>query len=136
MRMETPSIFHRLFRKNPFVGFAVVGLVSTILDIGALNLSHAAGLPVFWATALGFLVGTTNGYLMNSALVFDQKQTAKGYGKFAVIALGGLVFTELIVFIGHTRLGHSLNASKLVAVFLVFFWNYGLNRAWTFADTG
>ncbi|HUD20771.1 MAG TPA: GtrA family protein [Candidatus Saccharimonadales bacterium] len=114
--------------------FGVVGAISTILDFAFLNLSLHFGASVFWATFIGYAVGTINGYFVNSAWTYkhlEQKSKTIGLTKYAIISAVGLFLTEIIVNYLH-GLGLIVNGAKLVAVVIVFFWNWIANRMWTF----
>ena len=52
------------------------------------------------------------------------------YGKYLIVSLGGFIITELLVNYLHNGIG--VNKAKLVAVVVVFFWNYGLSKVWAF----
>lgn len=122
----------RPFLSERLIQFATVGALSTVIDVAVLNLAEYAGLNDYLSTALGFMAGLTNGYLLNSRFVFRHGRTSGNALKYAVVNGIGLGLTELIVFILHGRLGLHLNPAKLMAVAVVFFWNYGMSRAWAF----
>ena len=131
--MKTTAYFQGVVRKRPIVGFAAVGVLSTALDIGVLQLALLLLVPIWLATAIGFSVGLANGYLLNTAFVFEKQRTGASGLKYTLISLGGLAITELVVnllSVWHPILG-ALHA-KAVAVFIVFFWNYFLSRFWAF----
>jgi len=73
-----------------------------------------------------------NGYLLNSRFVFARDRSWVRYAKYFTVAIGGLLLTELIIYIVHGQLGVGELLSKLIAVGLVFCWNYPMNRYWTF----
>ena len=131
--MNLTIYLQEISRKRPIFGFAGVGLISTVLDVLFLKLGLAIHAPLWLATAIGFLVGLMNGYILNSAFVFQKARTGASSIKYALISIGGLGITEVIVqllTIWHPVLG-ALQA-KLVAVVVVFFWNYILSRLWAF----
>lgn len=114
-------------------GFALVGFVSTSIDLLVLKVLLVIGVNVYLSTAIGFFSGLVNGYLMNSHFVFRQVKSPGRYFKYVVVSLAGLLWTELIVDWLHVRSGRfSAMGAKLVAVVLVFFWNYLLSRKWAF----
>lgn len=137
----------RLYRKtdlgNPNLRdlwrFAVVGLVSTIIDITALNLSYRSfHTSLYLAAFIGFLLGSINGYLLNNAWTYrrlDKRAGLLGLTKYTLISLVGLGLTEVIIDLLSVRSNLNYNVSKLVAVAVVFFWNFFGNRWWTFQDT-
>lgn len=113
--------------------FATVGAIGTILDYSVLNFTHLAlDLSLYWALTLGFATGAVNNYILNSMWSFQQRLSWIKLGQFLAVALIGLVLNNGIVYL-LTELGSwHYNLSKLVALMIVFFWNYGANRFWTF----
>jgi putative flippase GtrA len=114
------------------ISFAGVGLVSTIIDVASLNYLRHAGVNFHIATGVSFILGATNGYLMNSAWVFDKGRSVRRYSKYFLASFIGLLLTEIIMDSAHFRGNLGLNESKAIAVAIVFFWNYSLSRFWTF----
>ena len=91
------------------------------------------GVAVPIAVAAGFSLGAVNGYLLNSHFVFRQEWSYERFLKYLAINLVGLYFTEVIINFLHLTGGHlGLNEAKLVAVGLVFCWNYGMSKLWAF----
>jgi len=120
-------------KTNYFFKFAVVGAVGTLLDYAILNFSHLVlGLNIYLAIGLGFLIGALNNYLLNSLWTFRQRLTWQQLTQFVVVAIGGWLWTELIVYVLTKAGGWHYNWAKLLAVIIVFFWNYLVNRHWTF----
>jgi dolichyl-phosphate beta-glucosyltransferase len=115
------------------VRFATVGAVGTILDYSVLNFTHLAlGFNLYWALTLGFATGAINNYVLNSIWSFRQRLSWVKLGQFLAVALIGLGLNNGIVYL-LTEFGDwHYNLSKLVALAIVFFWNYGANRLWTF----
>jgi putative flippase GtrA len=132
--------------KIEIIRYGMVGVLSTALDYLFLNLSHTlmggANQTLGWATAIGFCVGLVNGYYFNSRWTFKYNtkgQEGKKFGQFAIISLVGLALTEIIVLYFANNVGHDKNIAKLIAVIIVFFWNFFGNKMWTFqkrAGTG
>lgn len=129
-----------------FVKYVIVGAVSTVIDMVLLNvLKQVFGWVLWIPVAIGFLGGTINGYFMNSRWTFHydtEGQEAKKFSQFAIISLVGLGLTELIVNAYVGQVGHGLalagkeisptNTGKLISIVIVFFWNFGANKIWTF----
>ncbi len=132
------KLLEKLF-KIEFIRYGMVGAVSTVLDICVLKLTYSLmhnDIKRLWlATAIGFIAGTINGYYMNSRWTFKYntkgKEAAK-FSQFATISLVGLGLTEIIVLNLTTKASLSETIAKLVAVAIVFFWNYFGNKFWTF----
>ena len=82
---------------------------------------------------------------MNSRWTFSyntEGQEGRKFTQFTIVSLVGLGLTELIVngYLGTINQNvafagreiSAMNVGKLIAVVIVFFWNYGANKAWTF----
>jgi putative flippase GtrA len=126
-----PALSVRQLSESPFLRFAGVGALSTVIDLVILNLLLKVGGSIYIAGALGFFAGFSNGYFFNSRYVFKSASTSR-YVKYFVVSVGGLVITELLLDLFHVRLGLGPNTAKLIAVVVVFFWNYGLSKFWAF----
>lgn len=119
---------------NDLWRFAVVGGVSTLIDIVLLNVGRYLGLSIFWAIFGAYVIGAINGYLLNNRWTYhrlNHKPGLKGLLQYVTISLIGLALTEIIVFLLF-RAGLNLNFDKIVAVALVFLWNFFGNRLFTF----
>lgn len=129
---EKPTTFLERVFKISIIRFGVVGLISTIIDIGFSRFFGYLGAPIWLYTGIGFLCGATNGYLMNTYFVFFKSKNGIQYSKYLIITAIGLGFTEIIVnYLTHS---HSLEwlQAKLIAVVIVFFWNYFGSKIWAF----
>lgn len=122
---------YKTLANRSIIRFAAVGLTSTIIDILLLNLFGLV-LNVYIATGIGFVAGATNGYILNSMFVFKKEKSTNRFTKYFLISLSGLALTEVIIHYVHVDFGLRLNAAKLVAVGIVFFWNYGWSKFWAF----
>jgi putative flippase GtrA len=119
--------------KRSIVRFAGVGVVSTLSDLTLFKILTVLGVNVYLTTTLGFLLGLSVGFIMNGRFVFKTERTSARYLKYGLISLGGLMLTQIIVHLLHVDFV-LLTAfkAKLVAVGIVFFWNYGWSRFWAF----
>lgn len=128
------SALIRTASAHPLIRFAGVGALNTILDILVLKALTLAGMAVWIATAIGYICGWTNGFFMSSRYVFKTKASGARYAKYGLVSFGGLLLTELIINILHVRVFHiELLLAKLIAVAVVFFWNYTLSKVWAFS---
>ena len=131
--MNSKSTLLGLIKERPLYAFALVGVLSTTIDLLLFKGFLFLGVWKWLATALGYSAGLLNGYLLNSAFVFQVNRTVIQSLKYGIVSLGGLLITEGIVLglSGHSHLITPFKA-KLVAVGIVFFWNYVLSRRWAF----
>jgi len=117
------------------IKFAIVGAVNTLIDFTVLNFLSLLGLSIFWAIFFAYMCGAANGYLLNNHWTYrhlNKPSTFIGFAQYASISFIGLGLTEVIVFVLTDWLHASLNVGKLVAVVLVFSWNFAGNRLITF----
>ena len=54
------------------------------------------------------------------------------YSKFLIVSIGGLILSQRIFIFGVHYLKISDILTKLAAVVIVTFWNFALNKLWTF----
>ena len=118
------------------VKFGITGGVSTILDVGFLNLFYLYfKQAILVSTFAGFVAGTINGYLMNNYYTYrhlGKKANIKDFINLAIVGGIGLGLTEVIMYVLTVRLGMYYNYSKLIAVVTVFFWNFTAARKFVF----
>ena len=124
-----------------FVKFAIVGAIGTILDFGVLNLLILVfGFSMFWANTCSFAVGSLNNFMGNRYWSFPESRDRpflRQFGQFLVVGGAGWVINQAIflglstyVFAPLGTLGYNL--AKAIAVGIVLFWNFGINRIWTY----
>jgi putative flippase GtrA len=123
----------QVITESPFLRFAAVGFLSTVLDFAVLNILLKVGASIYIAGAFGFFAGFSNGYACNSKFVF-KSASRKNYLRYFLVSIGGLLITELLLDLFHIRIGLTTNVAKLIAVVVVFFWNYILSKYWAFAE--
>lgn len=116
-----------------FLRFAAVGAIGTVLDYTILIVTHQTfGWVLIWASTVGFLAGAVNNYLFNSFWTFEQKLTWNKFYRFISVAVVGLILNDLIVIVLSDNFGWNFKIAKLLAIFVVFFWNFLANKRWTF----
>lgn len=132
--MDSAASLPRRALQHSMVRFAGVGAVSTTADILVYRGLYPLLISnVYVATALGFVTGLTIGFFLNGRYVFKQDRTTRRYLKYGLISVGGLLITEFIIhlFYKDWELMGPLGA-KLLAVAIVFFWNYTWSKFWAF----
>lgn len=120
-----------------FVKFAAVGAFNTVLDFAVyLGLTRSSG---FWgahivgAATVSFLVGVTSSFILNNFWTFraDVSGWRRRAPKFLAVAIGGLLWNDAILHL-LTQAGMHDIAAKLAATGIVLFWNFTLQKTWTF----
>ena len=142
-----------------FIKFAIVGTVGAIVDFGVLNLLiQLAGLEKFWANTCSFTAAVISNFTWNRLWTFPESREwplLPQLGQFALVNAAGLIINQTIflgldkfvlgeagildspmaslagaIDIAHFTLAYNL--AKAIAIIIVLFWNFGINRIWTY----
>jgi len=125
-----------------FIKFAIVGASGTVVDFSVLNLVHLAfGAGLFLSNTISFSVAVMNNFIWNRLWTFPESQQ-RPFGKqllqFVAVNVVGLVinqsvFLSLNHYVFEPWLGElGYNVAKACAIIVVLFWNFGINRIWTY----
>ena len=114
--------------------YLICGGVATVTDVGLLFvLTHFLHLNYLIVAAVSFLCGITVNYTLNTILVFQSSgKIKKEFPVFAMIGLGGLAWTELILWFLVDRLNIYVMFAKMVAIVLVLQWNFFMRKKFVF----
>ena len=138
-----------------FLKFALVGVSGTVVDFGFFNLfSVLIGLPVILSSILSFSIAVFNNFYWNRVWTYPESKNASladQLTKFGIVSVLGLIIrTPLFAFIEKpviqiaqtffssilpidpVIIGHNLALAAVIIV--VLFWNYFINRIWTYKD--
>ncbi|MBI4671928.1 MAG: GtrA family protein [Chloroflexi bacterium] len=128
-----------------FIKFAIVGGIGAVLDVAVLNfMILVVGLPKGYANLISVLCAIISNFTWNRLWTFPESRehaVHSQFGKFALVNLIGLginqavfLLTDHFVFLPllprHETLAYNL--AKLCAIGVVLFWNFGMNRIWTY----
>ncbi len=117
-----------------FVKFGIVGVSNTLLTLAVYTvLLKVFGVWYLAASAIGFAVGATNGFLLNRRWTFrEHVGDALTPVRWGVVQTGGLGINEALLYL----LVHDGHLDKLVAqvcaTAVVTVTTFIVNRAWTF----
>jgi putative flippase GtrA len=126
-----------------FVKFAMVGALGAVIDFSVLNLLiQAFGVPKVWANTCSFTVAVFSNFTWNRLWSFPesrQRPLKTQLPQFALVNVIGLAINQ-VVFLGLDHYAFAplvgelwgYNLAKAVAIIIVLFWNYGINRIWTY----
>ena len=142
--------------RSRFLRFAVVGIVGAVVDFGTFNLlSGVFGVQAVLASVISFIAAIINNFVWNRYWTYPDsrsKPVVKQLAIFSLISLAGLLIrTPLFAFleVRLTNLFLSLNLPAMgfmsaeflghnlalaIAVIVVMFWNFFVNRYWTYND--
>ena len=129
--------FRRLLRSD-LPRYFIASLLALAVDTAVLSASlRMLHLPLVWSATLGFSVGAAVAYLLSIRWVFRQRTLARApafeFLTFASIGVVGLGVTQLVLWIGVTKLHLLPEAVKLGAAIMTFAFNYLVRRALLFA---
>jgi len=145
--------------KNPkersrFIRFAIVGTIGAVIDIGFFNLfAHVLAIPVLIAQGISFSLAVISNFIWNRYWTYPdsrEKSLSRQLFQFVVVSVAGLIVRTLIfdsleqsliwlsnqiipeTLISPIVVGHNLALATVIIVIL--FWNFFINRYWTFND--
>jgi putative flippase GtrA len=142
--MDSPVIgpLYRLlftYRKTAgqFVRFGVVGACNTALDF-SIYIGLTRGFP-FWgehfvlAAAISFCFGATSSFIFNTFWTFRRGDVGwhRRMPRFFTVAVIGLALNSTVLWT-LTSLGLHDIIAKLAATGIVVFWNFTMQKRWTF----
>ncbi|MBN1304672.1 MAG: GtrA family protein [Anaerolineales bacterium] len=122
-----------------FSRFLAVGALGALIDFNVLTTFKLLGMPTLPANSLSFSAGLFNNYLLNSRWTFSEQANnwKRKLPQFILVSLVGLALNNAIVLPG--PLGELVGQvdwgclpARVVATGVVVFWNYFVNRCWTF----
>ena len=101
---------------------------------GCLRILH---LSLAWSASIGFVAGAVVAYLLSIRWVFRERAFAKSpaveFLTFVAIGVAGLGLTQLVLWLGVTRLGLMPELVKLSAAGVTFTFNYIARKSLLFA---
>ena len=134
-----------------FAKFAAVGAVGSITDFSVLNgLVQLFGLPPVVANAFSFSAAVIQNFFLNRHWTFPESRRRdlhRQLGQFALVSVFGLAINTVVFYFvdlwlhpfwaglipdGRLAFTVSYNFAKLFAIGVVLFWNFGVNRLWTY----
>lgn len=127
-----------LFKKKiiQLFKFGMVGLSGLLIDFSVTYFfKEQLHFNPYLANTLGFSFAVVNNYLINRAWTFKSKEQAiiKQFGKFLLIAMIGLGLNTLCIYLLQQQLHLPFYLAKLIAIIIVFAWNYTINATLTFS---
>jgi len=132
------KILGRKIRKSflQYFRYLICGGVATITDISILFvLTHVFHINYLIAAACAFLTGIIVNYSLNTILVFKSSgQIKKEFPLFALIGIGGLIWTETILWVLVDKLNIYVMFAKMVSIVLVLQWNFFMRKRFVFAE--
>ena len=138
-----------------FLKFVVVGTSGAAVDFGILYLLHIRlGLDLILANTISFICALLNNFTWNRYWIYPESRskpvTAQLWQFFIVNIAGWAINTGILWALNQplaalagdlglavtSEQAHTVgyNAAKVVATGIVLFWNFFINRYWTYSD--
>jgi len=124
-----------------FIKFAIVGTSGAVVDFGILNFCILVlGFCKPLANTCSFSMAVLNNFIWNRLWTFPESRDRPflpQLAQFTIVNIGGYILNQTI-FLGldylilHRFGVLGYNLSKAIATIVVLFWNFGVNRIWTF----
>lgn len=117
-----------------FVKFGIVGVSNTLLSFGIYTLLlKGFGVWYLAASAIGFVAGAVNGFLLNRRWTFaDHVGDSLTPVRWGVVQGCGLALNEGLLFLLVDGAGVEKLLSQALAIGVVTILTFLVNRAWTF----
>ena len=154
--MTLTSIVTDPRERTRFFRFVVVGIIGAVVDFGTFNLlTNFAGLSAVWASVFSFIAAIISNFTWNRYWTYPDSRS-KPLGRqliqFSIVSLLGLLIRTPIIAILEplfNRIFSGLaflpvgfitaeflanNLALAFAVIVVMFWNFFINRYWTYSD--
>jgi len=114
--------------------YLICGGIATLTDVSLLYiLTHPFDVHYLFAAAVSFTAGITVNYTLNTILVFKSSgEIKKEFPIFALIGIGGLMWTEVIMWLLVGKLNFYIMIAKFVAIVLVLQWNFFMRKRFVF----
>ena len=131
-----------------FVKFLVVGTIGFVIDFGTLTLlKELVGLPTLLANTISFTAAVISNFTLNRYWTYPDsrsKNLSSQLVQFGMVSVVGLLLNNGILLLlerPFDALLASLNSgiggyipAKMIATVVVLFWNFFINRYWTYND--
>ena len=116
--------------------YLICGGIATLTDVSLLFvLTHFLHVFYLIAAACAFIAGITVNYSLNIVLVFKSTgKIKKEFSLFALIGIGGLLWTEIIIWLLVDKLNLYVMIAKVVAIIVVLQWNFFMRKKFVFTS--
>jgi len=127
--IQRPTTAHMQFMR-----YFLVGGTSAVVDLAIFTyLVHYWDMQYLLAAFFGYMVGLAWNHIISIYWVFESKHSRwKEVMMVFLIALGGLLWTELILYVLVEFAHVDAVFAKIVSQGLVLFWNFGMRKFYVF----
>ena len=146
---------NRLTKENiRFLKFAVVGISGTIVDFSIFNLMLILDFNSLYASAISFSIAVFNNFFWNRIWTYPESRSEHVGSQllmFGIVSTAGLIIRTYLYKIiepqsiatfenlfengfAFSPVTVGQNISLAIVIIVVLFWNYLLNRFWTYRN--
>jgi len=141
--------------RTRFIRFAIVGVIGAVVDFGVMNLLvNLFSAPLVVAGTISFIAAVLSNFIWNRYWTYPDsrsKPIIRQWIEFLVVnAFGLIIRVPILALVGPvilvliSQLPFELpifspgvisdNLTLAIAVVIVMFWNFFVNRYWTYSD--
>lgn len=141
--------------RTRFLRFAVVGIIGAIVDFGVMNLlTRLFHFPLVWAGTISFIAAVLSNFTWNRYWTYPDsrsKPISRQLMMFTLVSVIGLVIRIPLLALIEPLMERFLaqlsilpatlninfvadNLTLAIVVIIVMFWNFFINRYWTYND--
>lgn len=116
------------------IKFGITGLSGMVVDFGTTWLiREKLKWNQYFANTCGFTLAVINNYLINRYWTFESSQYwVPEFGRFVLFSVIGLLLNNLLLYLFHEKAGIRFYFSKVMAIGVVFIWNFLTNWLFNF----
>lgn len=116
------------------IKFGITGLSGMVVDFGTTWLiREKLKWNQYFANTCGFTLAVINNYLINRYWTFQSSQYwVPEFGRFVLFSVIGLLLNNLLLYLFHEKAGIRFYFSKVMAIGVVFIWNFLTNWLFNF----
>lgn len=119
-----------------FIKFSLVGVVNTVIDFLIFFIAiNVAGLHYLFANIISWFVAVGVSFFLNKFWTFKSvgvNSTASQYARFTAVSLVALGLSLLLLYVFVEIMSLHELVGKILTIGIVVFWNFFMNRLWTF----
>ena len=120
-----------------FIKFCIVGGTAAVINFSIYySFTERLGMWYIFSAVWAFLISAVFNFIFNKLWTFRNRERGreilKQVFKFAVVMVSGLLINVIIIYSLTDRVGLHYLLAWVFATGVVTFWNFGLNRFWTF----
>lgn len=120
------------------LSFVVIGGGCTLIQYIILyGLTEFLGVPPVISSSIGYALSAILNYLLNRRLTFNsERKHSESVPRFFAISIAGLIINAAIIYLFQTVGNVHYLIAQIFSTVIVLFWNFFVNRAWTFKING